>query len=535
MKALLIATSLMFGSAAMAQGMGGAGQPAPAAAATGRCRPRAAACPARRMARAPAATTQCAPMAGTTGGGRHRWAATTVAAGIRREHRRRHGGQRRRSGGGGGRHGQRRHVRRQRRDDAAAHVRRQRGMSTAAQGMSGGSAMASDPSSYPRLLAHACKRSLPQPRRQIRPIRRIVRAPEPDHRLIERRQEARAVRLREWRRTAADLVHRAQIGHQRAGGDGVADRGGVERPAGRPEHRRAGLDAAIGEQDVGGDDDAARVRRLGDPVIGRVEAAADDDSRDQRLGRHADNASSSPPAPARHSAARPGRSPPSPGRHRHRRGCGRPGADALLPSARAAVGPRRILLARAAGMRAAAIVAGGGGRPAPAGGASPAGSISTSSSAPAVRRSDSAKRSATLRGIWNSVSRSPMRIAPTSLLVMWPRRQSKGSSQRGSALALRPMFMRNQTVSSKPARGPSGRAGRSSGPPANISSGSGRFWRWVRTKAAAISSALWRSSSWRATARSSSAASPGCDRLEQPRLILLRGYRRSSARAPSSP
>jgi hypothetical protein len=36
--------------------------------------------------------------------------------------------------------------------------------------------------------------------------------------------------------------------------------------------------------------------------------------------------------------------------------------------------------------------------------------------------------------------------------VMWPRRHSSGSSQRGSAFWRRPMSMRNHTTSSKPSR-----------------------------------------------------------------------------------
>ena len=40
------------------------------------------------------------------------------------------------------------------------------------------------------------------------------------------------------------------------------------------------------EEDVGGDDDAGRAARLGDPVVGRIEAAADDLLAHQRMDRN---------------------------------------------------------------------------------------------------------------------------------------------------------------------------------------------------------------------------------------------------------
>src|SRR3546814_1308694 len=74
-------------------------------------------------------------------------------------------------------------------------------------------------------------------------------------------------------------------------------------------------------------------------------------------------------------------------------------------------------------------------------------SIATPSSDSPVRFSAATNLPAIALGISNRVSRSKMRIAPTSCLVIWPRRQSSGRSQRGSALLLRPMFIRNQTRS----------------------------------------------------------------------------------------
>ena len=43
---------------------------------------------------------------------------------------------------------------------------------------------------------------------------------------------------------------------------------------------RAGLEAAVGERDVGGDDDVARPGPLGDPVVGGIEAVAHHDQLD---------------------------------------------------------------------------------------------------------------------------------------------------------------------------------------------------------------------------------------------------------------
>jgi ATP-dependent RNA helicase DeaD len=67
--------------------------------------------------------------------------------------------------------------------------------------------------------------------------------------------------------------------------------------------------------------------------------------------------------------------------------------------------------------------------------------------------------------------RSPEEIAPMSRLVTWPRRQMSGTSQRGSALRSRPIFMRNHSVSSGPAGRPRGAR---SAPSSSISSGAGK-------------------------------------------------------------
>ena len=63
------------------------------------------------------------------------------------------------------------------------------------------------------------------------------------------------------------------------------------------------LSAAVGEQDVGGDHDVAGARRLGDPVVGGVEAVAHHHPLDQRMIGDADPAVADyltpPPVPPR--------------------------------------------------------------------------------------------------------------------------------------------------------------------------------------------------------------------------------------------
>ena len=54
-----------------------------------------------------------------------------------------------------------------------------------------------------------------------------------------------------------------------------------------PMSAGAGLQAARGERDVGGDDDVALARALRDPVVGRIGAVGDDHALDQRPLRQA--------------------------------------------------------------------------------------------------------------------------------------------------------------------------------------------------------------------------------------------------------
>ncbi len=131
--------------------------------------------------------------------------------------------------------------------------------------------------------------------------------------------------------------------------------------------------------------------------------------------------------------------------------------------------------------------------PAPTLGPSGASTISIPSSASspdAVRSRASWNLGATLRGTWNQLSWLPIRIAPISLRVIWPRRHSSGSIQRGSAFCWRPTAILNHTMSSKPGRCASFCAlSRASGVFAISSSGSGILARCEWTSAAAISSA----------------------------------------------
>ena len=111
--------------------------------------------------------------------------------------------------------------------------------------------------------------------------------------------------------------------------------------------------------------------------------------------------------------------------------------------------------------------------------------------------------------ISNLVSLSNTLIEPISRLVMCPRRQMSGMSQRGSALRLRPALMRNQSIGS---RGPRSRGPRSSllaskrgsrasrGPrvsrccgASSRSSGAGSWLRKKRARAVAISCGVRRS------------------------------------------
>ena len=60
--------------------------------------------------------------------------------------------------------------------------------------------------------------------------------------------------------------------------DGVGERLAVVA-----DDRRAGLQAAVGEQDVAGDDDRSRVRLVRDPIVGGIELVRHHNPLDQRM------------------------------------------------------------------------------------------------------------------------------------------------------------------------------------------------------------------------------------------------------------
>ena len=71
---------------------------------------------------------------------------------------------------------------------------------------------------------------------------------------------------------------------------GAADAGGVEGLAVVAQHRRTRLEAAVGQQDVGGDHDGARPCILFNPVVRSIETIRDDHAPDPLAHRHAEGA-----------------------------------------------------------------------------------------------------------------------------------------------------------------------------------------------------------------------------------------------------
>ena len=91
-----------------------------------------------------------------------------------------------------------------------------------------------------------------------------------------------------WTWAADHVAIGAKVRHDRAGGDCAADGTGGERLAGGGEDDGAGLEAAVGEQDVGRDHHRRRFGGLRDPVVGGVEGVGHDDPLDQRMIGDAD-------------------------------------------------------------------------------------------------------------------------------------------------------------------------------------------------------------------------------------------------------
>ena len=125
-------------------------------------------------------------------------------------------------------------------------------------------------------------------RKQTLAVELGLLAPQPHQRLIQRLQEPRAIRLLKRLWPAGDAVRRyPQVCHDRPRRDRSADAGGGEGLAVVADDGRALLQAAVGEEDVAGDDHRPRIRLLDDPVVGRVELVADHHPINQHMIRHA--------------------------------------------------------------------------------------------------------------------------------------------------------------------------------------------------------------------------------------------------------
>src|SRR3546814_609023 len=87
---------------------------------------------------------------------------------------------------------------------------------------------------------------------------------------------------------AADgLSTSAEVGHDSPRGDSGADRVGGKRLAIWRNDAGPCLETAVGEQNIGGDDDRRGTRAFRDPVIGGIEAGPHHDPRDKRMDRYA--------------------------------------------------------------------------------------------------------------------------------------------------------------------------------------------------------------------------------------------------------
>src|SRR5579859_7362063 len=106
--------------------------------------------------------------------------------------------------------------------------------------------------------------------------------------LIERGQKRRTVARREGSGAARHFAGGTQIRHQVTNCKRHPDRCFRKRLAVRRNDFGAGLDAAAGQRDVGGDNDIALARALCDPVIGGVHSGAGSDALDQRILRYPD-------------------------------------------------------------------------------------------------------------------------------------------------------------------------------------------------------------------------------------------------------
>src|SRR3546814_20784207 len=87
-------------------------------------------------------------------------------------------------------------------------------------------------------------------------------------------------------RAADGLSTSAEVGHDSPRGDSGADRVGGKRLAIWRNDAGPCLETAVGEQNIGGDDDRRGTRAFRDPVIGGIEAGPHHDPRDKRMDRY---------------------------------------------------------------------------------------------------------------------------------------------------------------------------------------------------------------------------------------------------------
>src|SRR3546814_19536527 len=88
-------------------------------------------------------------------------------------------------------------------------------------------------------------------------------------------------------RAADGLSTSAEVGHDSPRGDSGADRVGGKRLAIWRNDARPCLETAVGEQNIGGDDDRRGTRAFSDHAIRGIDAGPPHDPPDQRMTRHA--------------------------------------------------------------------------------------------------------------------------------------------------------------------------------------------------------------------------------------------------------
>src|SRR3546814_18128518 len=100
-------------------------------------------------------------------------------------------------------------------------------------------------------------------------------------------RSAGSITLCKRRRAADGLSTSAEVGHDSPRGDSGADRVGGKRLAIWRNDAGPCLETAVGEQNIGGDEDRRGTREFRDPVIGGIEAGPHHDPPEQRMDRYA--------------------------------------------------------------------------------------------------------------------------------------------------------------------------------------------------------------------------------------------------------